>query len=260
MNFSTHTLRSRGVEHALSFYEVELLRLLDERIGQPVSRDEILQKIWGLEAAPTNRTVDNFIVKLRKKIEKHPDKPEHILTVYGYGYKLAAPEPTRPEPRRSSSALDDPEDDAAVPGAAGLGLVRVDRLLAAEARALEALLRDAVADEPRFDRGRATRAEVVVVRGSPVESVCPSMRRRRISGARRGCASPRRARRRCRRGARRCRSRSGAALRCGSRPRSRPRAEALRGARPCRRRRSPPTACEARAPRRRRRSSAAARP
>ena len=52
------------------------------------SGDEILQKIWGLDASPTNRTVDNFIVKLRKKIEKHPDKPTNILTVYGYGYKL----------------------------------------------------------------------------------------------------------------------------------------------------------------------------
>jgi DNA-binding response OmpR family regulator len=89
INFSTHTLTSAGVEHALSFYEVELLRLLVERVGQPVSRDEILQKIWGLDASPTNRTVDNFIVKLRKKIEKHPDKPVHILTVYGFGYKLA---------------------------------------------------------------------------------------------------------------------------------------------------------------------------
>jgi DNA-binding response OmpR family regulator len=92
VNFSTHTLRVRDEEHALSFYEVELLRLLVERVGQPVSRDEILQKIWGLDAGPTNRTVDNFIVKLRKKIEKAPDKPAHILTVYGYGYKLAAPE------------------------------------------------------------------------------------------------------------------------------------------------------------------------
>lgn len=88
VNFSTHSLKAFGVDHALSFYEVELLRLLSERMGQPVSRDEILQKIWGLDASPTNRTVDNFIVKLRKKIEKHPDKPAHILTVYGYGYKL----------------------------------------------------------------------------------------------------------------------------------------------------------------------------
>ena len=92
VSFSTHTMKVRGTEHMLSFYEVELLRLLVERVGQPVSRDEILQKIWGLDASPTNRTVDNFIVKLRKKIEPYPDKPAHILTVYGYGYKLAAPE------------------------------------------------------------------------------------------------------------------------------------------------------------------------
>jgi DNA-binding response OmpR family regulator len=72
----------------LSFYEVELLRLLYERKGQAVSRDELLDKIWGLEASPTNRTIDNFVVKLRKKIEKSPDKPAHILTVYGFGYKL----------------------------------------------------------------------------------------------------------------------------------------------------------------------------
>jgi DNA-binding response OmpR family regulator len=89
INLSAHSLqRGKDVE-SLSFYEVELLRLLHERVGQPVSRDEILNKIWGLEATPTNRTIDNFIVKLRRKIERSPDKPEHILTVYGFGYKLA---------------------------------------------------------------------------------------------------------------------------------------------------------------------------
>ncbi len=89
VSFTSHTLTARGREHQLSFYEVELLRMLAEKAGQPVSRDEILAKIWGLEGAPTNRTVDNFIVKLRKKLEPSPDKPQHILTVYGYGYKLA---------------------------------------------------------------------------------------------------------------------------------------------------------------------------
>ncbi len=79
--------RGKTVEQ-LSFYEVGILRLLVERKGEPVSRDEILQKIWGLEAGPTNRTVDNFIVKLRRKIEVAAEKPEFILTVYGYGYKL----------------------------------------------------------------------------------------------------------------------------------------------------------------------------
>jgi len=73
---------------SLSFYEVELLKLLYDRSGMPVSRDEILDKIWGLEANPSNRTVDNFVLKLRRKIEPMPDKPQHILTVYGVGYKM----------------------------------------------------------------------------------------------------------------------------------------------------------------------------
>jgi DNA-binding response OmpR family regulator len=89
VNMTAHSVTLSGKVEQLSFYEVELLRLLFERVGQPVSREEILQKIWGIEAGPSNRTVDNFIVKLRKKIERSPDKPEHILTVYGFGYKLA---------------------------------------------------------------------------------------------------------------------------------------------------------------------------
>jgi DNA-binding response OmpR family regulator len=91
VNFAAHSLHGHNGEVTqLSFYEVELLRLLLEKTGEPVSRDEILQKIWGLDAQPTNRTVDNFIVKLRKKIEPSPDKPQYILTVYGFGYKLTA--------------------------------------------------------------------------------------------------------------------------------------------------------------------------
>ena len=89
VNLTAHTMARGAAVEQLSFYEVELLRLLHERLGQPVAREEILQKIWGVEAGPSNRTVDNFIVKLRKKVEKSPDKPEHILTVYGFGYKLA---------------------------------------------------------------------------------------------------------------------------------------------------------------------------
>jgi DNA-binding response OmpR family regulator len=89
VSFTAQTVTARGQEHTLSFYEVELLRMLVERAGQPVGRDEILSRIWGLEGSPTNRTVDNFIVKLRRKIEKSPEKPQHILTVYGFGYKLA---------------------------------------------------------------------------------------------------------------------------------------------------------------------------
>ena len=89
VNVSGHTIQhGNGKSESLSYYEVELLRLLFERAGQPVSREEILNKIWGLEAHPSNRTIDNFIVKLRRKVEKSPDQPRHILTVYGFGYKL----------------------------------------------------------------------------------------------------------------------------------------------------------------------------
>ncbi len=85
----TAQVLERGrTETKLSFYEVQLLKYLHERAGQPVSRDEILDKVWGVSASPNNRTVDNFIVKLRKKLEPRPDEPRHILSVYGVGYKL----------------------------------------------------------------------------------------------------------------------------------------------------------------------------
>lgn len=88
INVATHTLSCRGQEEMLTFYEVELLRLLHERRGEPVSRDDILKKVWGIEKSNSSRTIDNFIVKLRKKIERHPNEPVYILTVYGHGYKL----------------------------------------------------------------------------------------------------------------------------------------------------------------------------
>jgi DNA-binding response OmpR family regulator len=86
---AAHTLMREGETTVISFYEAELLKLLHRRAGEPVSRDEILEKVWGTKAhQPNNRTVDNFVVKLRKKIEPNHEKPRHILTVYGYGYKL----------------------------------------------------------------------------------------------------------------------------------------------------------------------------
>jgi DNA-binding response OmpR family regulator len=89
VNVKKHTLSRKGRKpQPLTFYEVELLKLLHERAEQPVSRDEILEKIWGIQPHAQNRTVDNFIVKLRRKVEDDHKRPRHILTVYGYGYKL----------------------------------------------------------------------------------------------------------------------------------------------------------------------------
>ncbi|MEM6962062.1 MAG: helix-turn-helix domain-containing protein [Myxococcota bacterium] len=51
----------------------------------------MLEQVWGVEGNASNRTVDNFIVKIRKKIEPHPEKPRFIVTLYGVGYKMTAP-------------------------------------------------------------------------------------------------------------------------------------------------------------------------
>ncbi len=89
VNVEANTAHLRGKQVQLSFYETAILQLLDEHRGEPVSRDEILDKVWGFDANPTNRTVDNFILKLRRKLEPDPANPKYILTVYGLGYKLA---------------------------------------------------------------------------------------------------------------------------------------------------------------------------
>lgn len=88
VNARKHTLTKGRQSKRLTFYELEVLKLLRERADDAVSRDELLEKVWGVQGNPTNRTVDNFIVKLRRKLEEDQKNPRHILTVYGYGYKL----------------------------------------------------------------------------------------------------------------------------------------------------------------------------
>ena len=88
VNARKHTLNKGRQSKRLTFYELEVLKLLRERADDAVTRDELLEKVWGVHGNPTNRTVDNFIVKLRRKLEEDQKNPRHILTVYGYGYKL----------------------------------------------------------------------------------------------------------------------------------------------------------------------------
>ena len=68
--------------------EFGVLRLLAARAGEVVSRDVLLNEVWGLENYPTTRTVDNHIASLRAKIEANPSEPRRLLTVHGVGYKL----------------------------------------------------------------------------------------------------------------------------------------------------------------------------
>ena len=71
--------------------EFEILSYLAEREGKIVSRDELLHLVWGYESTPVTRTVDNFIFRLRQKIEPDPRHPRFIHTVYGDGYRLTIP-------------------------------------------------------------------------------------------------------------------------------------------------------------------------
>jgi DNA-binding response OmpR family regulator len=74
----------------LSAREYRLLRYLVSKQGSVVTRDELLDEVWGYNSYPTTRTVDNHIARLRQKIETNIDEPRHILTVHGVGYKFVA--------------------------------------------------------------------------------------------------------------------------------------------------------------------------
>lgn len=80
---------SRGKKKLkMSAKEFELLRYFVEREGVVVTREQLLNDVWGYESLPTTRTVDNYILTLRKKIEPVPSKPKHLITVHTAGYKF----------------------------------------------------------------------------------------------------------------------------------------------------------------------------
>src|SRR6478735_3055522 len=88
INFRTHQAHRAGQRIDFTAREFDLLRYLVAHTGQVVTREQILNQVWGYEESPTTRTIDNFVAKLRQKIEKSPHEPEHILTVHGAGYKF----------------------------------------------------------------------------------------------------------------------------------------------------------------------------
>lgn len=68
--------------------EFDILRFFIDREGQVVTRDMLLDEVWGYDTFPTTRTVDNFILAMRKKLEDDPSTPKHILTLHGAGYRF----------------------------------------------------------------------------------------------------------------------------------------------------------------------------
>jgi DNA-binding response OmpR family regulator len=88
IDFKKKTAFKKGRELGLTAKEFGLLELLAAHEDEVVDRDTILNKVWGYDIYPTTRTVDTFIHNLRRKIEKNPSRPAHILTIPRMGYKF----------------------------------------------------------------------------------------------------------------------------------------------------------------------------
>ncbi len=91
LDFETYRASRAGEALDLSPREFELLRYLIERKGDTVTRDQLLQDVWGYEDYPSTRTVDTHIAKLRAKIGDSGSEPRYILTIHGSGYKFVDP-------------------------------------------------------------------------------------------------------------------------------------------------------------------------
>ena len=93
VDFNTFEVRSleNEIVHLFSKREIELLQLFQEKEGKVVSRDEILDRVWGKDSYPTARTIDNYILVFRKIFEKNPRKPQFFHSIRSVGYKFTKP-------------------------------------------------------------------------------------------------------------------------------------------------------------------------
>jgi two-component system alkaline phosphatase synthesis response regulator PhoP len=88
IDFARFKIKRKGKEQELTSLEMDILKYFVIHRGEVVTRNDLLDKIWGYDSFPTTRTVDNHILKLRKKIEEDPSHPRYILSVYGGGYRF----------------------------------------------------------------------------------------------------------------------------------------------------------------------------
>ena len=88
LHLRTRQAFKAGREVGLTRKEFELLRYLVEHRGEILTRDRLLNEVWGYEQFPTTRTVDTHILRLRQKFETDPERPAYIVTVHGQGYRF----------------------------------------------------------------------------------------------------------------------------------------------------------------------------
>lgn len=88
IDFRSYEARRNGEPLEMTRKEFAILRFLASRAGEVVTRDDLLNEVWGYESYPSSRTVDNHVAGLRAKLERDSSQPEHIKTVHGVGYKF----------------------------------------------------------------------------------------------------------------------------------------------------------------------------
>ena len=88
VSFRRREVVKAGVEQMLATMEFELLRYFIEHRGEALPRSRLLTEVWGYQHPPSTRTVDTHVLNLRRKLERDPHEPEHIVTVHGVGYKF----------------------------------------------------------------------------------------------------------------------------------------------------------------------------
>ena len=88
VDFNSMGVRCKGQPILLTAHEFKLLKFFTENVDRVLSRQVLLNQVWGFNSYPTTRTVDNQILKLRQKLEPDPGNPRHFLTLHGAGYKF----------------------------------------------------------------------------------------------------------------------------------------------------------------------------
>jgi DNA-binding response OmpR family regulator len=88
IDFRCMTARRNGAPVVMTAHEFKLLKYFVQNADRVLTRDVLLNEVWGYNSYPTTRTVDNQILKLRQKLEPEPANPRHLLTIYGAGYKF----------------------------------------------------------------------------------------------------------------------------------------------------------------------------